>query len=133
MNTKAKKLPTSDYLITVVGNDKFCRTIAGEFHSIEGAAKSLPNLLAALGRSTIENFVKITIVALGIILSLGIAQADDRKPRHVRREPNWIIERQTSYQVEGVPTSRLIIGKREIDIYRNGLMFEKGNVVGVKK
>jgi hypothetical protein len=32
-----------------------------------------------------------------------------------------------------VPTSRLIIGKREIDVYRNGLMFEKDNVVGVSK
>jgi hypothetical protein len=73
----------------------------------------------------------ITVVLL--ILSLGIAQADDKRDRHQRREPNWIIERQTSYQVEGVPTSRIIVGKREIDIYPNGLMFEKGNVVGIKK
>ena len=28
---------------------------------------------------------------------------------------------------------RRIIGKREIDIYPNGLMFEKDNVVGVTK
>jgi hypothetical protein len=34
-------------------------------------------------------------------------------------------------QVQGVPTSRLIIGKREIDVYRNGLMFERDHVVGV--
>jgi hypothetical protein len=33
--------------------------------------------------------------------------------------------------VSGVPTIRRIIGKREIDVYRNGLMFEKDNVVGV--
>jgi hypothetical protein len=31
-----------------------------------------------------------------------------------------------------VPTSRLIIGRREIDIYPNGLMFEKNSVVGIK-
>ena len=32
----------------------------------------------------------------------------------------------------GVPTIRRIIGKREIDIYPNGLMFERDHVVGVK-
>jgi hypothetical protein len=32
----------------------------------------------------------------------------------------------------GVPTSRLIIGRREIDIYRNGMMFERDHVVRVK-
>jgi hypothetical protein len=35
--------------------------------------------------------------------------------------------------VSGVPTTSRIIGKREIDIYRNGLMFERDNVVGVTK
>jgi hypothetical protein len=61
------------------------------------------------------------------------AHADDRKQRRERREShNYIIERQQAYQVQGVPTSRLIIGKREIDIYRDGTMFEKNNVVGVK-
>jgi hypothetical protein len=34
--------------------------------------------------------------------------------------------------VQGTPTSRLIIGKREIDIYPNGMMFEKDNLVGVR-
>jgi hypothetical protein len=63
------------------------------------------------------------------------AHADDRKrDRHERREShNYILERQQAYQVEGVPTSRLIIGKREIDVYQNGVMFEKNNVVGVRK
>ena len=32
----------------------------------------------------------------------------------------------------GTPTTRLIYDKREIDVYRNGLMFEKDNVIGVK-
>ena len=33
--------------------------------------------------------------------------------------------------MSGVPTTRRIIGKREIDIYRNGVMFEKDHLVGV--
>jgi hypothetical protein len=35
-------------------------------------------------------------------------------------------------KLQGVPTSRLIIGRREIDVYRNGLMFERDHVVGVR-
>ena len=35
--------------------------------------------------------------------------------------------------MSGVPTLRRIIGKREIDIYRNGLTFEGDNVVGVSR
>ena len=58
-------------------------------------------------------------------------QAEPRKEKE--RSHNYIIERQQAYQVQGVPTSRLIIGRREIDIYPNGLMFEGNNVVGVKK
>jgi hypothetical protein len=34
--------------------------------------------------------------------------------------------------VQGVPTSRLIIGKRQIDIYPNGMMFERDNLVGIR-
>jgi len=76
-----------------------------------------------------------TMIQLLIAAALiANASADDRKSkRSARREShNYIIERQQAYQVQGVPTSRLIIGKREIDIYPNGLMFEKNNVVGVK-
>jgi len=79
--------------------------------------------------------MKTVLIALALIASLGIAQADDRKcDRHERRqmEPNWILERQSAGQVQGVPTSRIINGSREIDIYPNGLMFEKGNVVGIR-
>ena len=32
----------------------------------------------------------------------------------------------------GTPSTRLIYGKREIDVYRNGLMFERDHVVGVR-
>jgi hypothetical protein len=51
-------------------------------------------------------------------------------PRH---SLNYILRRQEAGPVSGVPTTRRIIGKREIDVYRNGLMFEKDNVVGVAK
>lgn len=73
----------------------------------------------------------ITLLALVV----GTLHADPRQQRRTynRSEPNWIIERQRAYQVQGVPTSRLIIGKRQIDIYPSGVMFEKGNVVGVSR
>ena len=49
-----------------------------------------------------------------------------------RTNRNYILRRQQAYQVQGVPTSRLIIGRRQIDIYPNGLMFEGDNVVGIR-
>ena len=70
----------------------------------------------------------ITIAVLFLLTFVELTQAEPRK-RHESK--NYILRRQQAYQVQGVPTSRLIIGKREIDIYRNGLMFEKDNVVGV--
>jgi len=78
-----------------------------------------------------------TLVALLALIVAATAVAEPRECRHRREEShNYIIERQQSYQVEGVPTSRLIIGRREIDVYSqsNGskIMFEKNNVVGVK-
>ena len=69
--------------------------------------------------------------ALLILLTLGLAQAEPRQSKE--RNHNYILERQEAGQVSGVPTMRRIIGKREIDIYSNGLMFEKDNVVGVTK
>ena len=76
-------------------------------------------------------------ITLALLLAVALtAQADDRRQheqRENRKSHNYIIERQESYQVQGVPTSRLIIGKREIDIYPNGLMFEGTHVVGVKQ
>ena len=74
--------------------------------------------------------------ALLIVATVCTAQADDHKRDHKSEQKehhNYIIERQQAYQVQGVPTSRLIIGKREIDIYPNGMMFEGNNLVGVKQ
>jgi hypothetical protein len=57
-----------------------------------------------------------------------MAQAEPRT-----RSRNYILPRQEAGQVQGTPTSRLVIGKREIDVYRNGLMFEGDNVFGVRR
>jgi hypothetical protein len=75
------------------------------------------------------NKILLTMTAITMI-----ASTEQAEPRHRNRSRshNYIIERQEAYQVQGVPTSRLIIGKREIDVYRNGMMFEGDYLVGVK-
>jgi hypothetical protein len=78
----------------------------------------------------------IAIATLLILTFVELTQAEPRD-KHENRERheshNYIIERQQAGLVQGVPTSRLIIGKREIDIYPNGMRFEKNNLVGVGK
>ncbi len=64
-----------------------------------------------------------------ILLALAMlsARADDAKEKTKEKhetKPNYILRRQEAYQVRGVPVRRLIIGKREIDIYRDGSAFE---------
>jgi hypothetical protein len=69
--------------------------------------------------------------ALLIVATVCTEQAEPRRSsRHDNR--NYIIRRQQAGLVSGVPTLRRIRGGREIDIYRNGLMFEGDHVVGVK-
>ena len=85
--------------------------------------------------STIElAFMRLLVAvlktALLIVATVATAQAEPRQS--TERNRNYILRRQEAGLVSGVPTSRLIIGKREIDIYRNGLMFERDNVVGVR-
>ena len=70
-----------------------------------------------------------------LLLIAATAFADDhndkrRCRRHRHENRNYIIERQETYQVEGVPTSRIIVGRREIDIYPSGQRFEKDHMVG---
>jgi hypothetical protein len=76
------------------------------------------------------------IIATAVLLLMTLVeltQAEPREKREKREHHNWIIERQQAGLVRGVPTSRLIIGKREIDIYPDGSMYEKGNFVGFNK
>jgi hypothetical protein len=74
--------------------------------------------------------VAVLRTALLVVVIAGTAQAE---PRKSERNKNYILRRQQVMPGLGTPTLRLINGKREIDIYRNGLMFEKDNVVGVSK
>jgi hypothetical protein len=74
--------------------------------------------------------MRLITIAVLLAVTLGMAQAEPRQSKE--RNRNYILRRQEAGQVQGVPTSRLIIGKREIDIYPNGLMFEGDHVVGVK-
>jgi hypothetical protein len=73
--------------------------------------------------------MRIIATAVLILMTLGMTQAEPRQSKE--RNHNYILRRQQAGSVTGVPTMRRIIGKREIDIYPNGLMFEKDNVVGV--
>ena len=65
-------------------------------------------------------------------MTLEMAQAEPRK-NEKREHHNYISERQQAGQVSGVPILRRIRGSREIDIYRDGSMFEKNNFVGFDK
>lgn len=70
-----------------------------------------------------------------IAIAVGLAQAEPRD--RVQHNRNYILRRQQAGLVQGPPTGRIIIGKREIDIYRgpNGtkLLFEGDNLVGIKR
>ena len=68
--------------------------------------------------------------ALLIVATVATAQAEPRQSKE--RNHNYILRRQQAGLVSGVPTMRRIIGKREIDVYRNGLMFEGDHIVGVR-
>lgn len=83
-------------------------------------------------RGNVENNMKI--LAIAVLIVATVATAAQAEPRQsTERNKNYILRRQQAGLVSGVPTTRRIIGKREIDIYRNGLMFEKDKVVGVSK
>jgi len=84
---------------------------------------------------------KLAVASLLIAGAVSIAGQDEKRcggahthgiqPRS--SDHNWIIERQEAYQIQGTPSARIISGGREIDVYSNGLMFEGGVVVGVKR
>jgi hypothetical protein len=76
--------------------------------------------------------IAVLKTSLLIMAVAAPAQAGEPRHRHHRSESkNYILRRQQVMPGLGTPTTRLIYGKREIDIYRNGLRFEKDNVVGV--
>jgi hypothetical protein len=72
------------------------------------------------------------ILAIAVLLLLTLVELTQAEPRQsTERNRNYILRRQQVFPGLGTPTTRLIYGKREIDIYRNGLMFERDHVVGV--
>jgi hypothetical protein len=71
--------------------------------------------------------MQTAIIAVAIMLLATVCRGDDRD-----RDRNYILRRQQAGQVTGQPTVRRIVGKREFDVYRNGLIFEGDNVVGVE-
>jgi hypothetical protein len=54
------------------------------------------------------------------------------EPRQ-RTQPNYILRRQQVVPGLGTPTLRRIIGKRQVDYYRNGMVFEKDHLVGFRR
>lgn len=66
--------------------------------------------------------------ALLVLLAVPAFAGDNTR----QRNRNYIIRRQQAYSVQGVPTKRIYTGGRKIDIYPNGLMFERDHVVGVR-
>jgi hypothetical protein len=71
------------------------------------------------------------VVILLTLWALVVARADDYGQDD--SEPNYIIERQQAYLVEGTPDERIIDGDREIDGYRQPdgsiIWFERFNIV----
>jgi len=92
------------------------------------------NFVREQASRTLSELRTLGIVIPLLLVCAVIARADDHdRDRRERHEShNYILERQQAYQVQGVPTSRIIVGKREIDVYRDGMMFEGNHVVGVR-
>jgi hypothetical protein len=85
--------------------------------------------------STIElAFMRLLVAVLrtAVLIAATVCTAQAEPRQSTERNRNYILRRQEAGLVSGVPTTRRIIGKREIDIYRNGLMFEGDHVVGVR-
>jgi hypothetical protein len=67
------------------------------------------------------------ILAAALALSAAQAQAEPHKQR------DYVLRRQQIGAVRGTPAVRRYIGRRHIDVYRSGVMFEKDAVVGVSR
>lgn len=105
---------------------------SGELDSIKAAAgRGLARRGLARPGAVRRGGSRATVLLLcGLAVAFSSASADDHSRRERREHHNWILERQEAGQVSGVPTSRRIIGNRELDVYPDGSMFEKNNYVG---
>jgi hypothetical protein len=73
------------------------------------------------------------IIAIAVLVLMTLVELTQAEPRKRHESKNYIIRRQQAGSVTGVPILRRIRGSREIDIYRDGSMFEKDNFVGFNK
>ena len=73
------------------------------------------------------------IITIALLIALTFVELTQAEPRKRHESKNYIIRRQQAGSVSGVPILRRIRGSREIDIYRDGSMFEKDNFVGFNK
>jgi hypothetical protein len=79
-----------------------------------------------------KNVQKLIHILIGIVCIIATVCTAQAEPRQHKHKHNYILRRQQVYPGLGVPTSRLIIGHREVDVYRNGMMFERDHLVGVR-
>jgi len=77
-----------------------------------------------------KSLLTVLQTVLLIVATVTTTQAEPRQSKE--RNRNYILRRQQVVPVLGTRTTRLIYGKREIDVYCNGLMFERDHVVGVR-
>jgi hypothetical protein len=70
------------------------------------------------------------VITIALLAAFAFsAQAGERK--HSQR--NYILRRQQVIPGLGTPSVRRIYGKRELDVYRDGSIYEKDNLVGVQR
>jgi len=80
--------------------------------------------------------MKLLTAMLVLMVATGVLGDEPRRERE-QHERSYDIRRQEAYMVQGPPTDRLLIGRRQLDGYtqRDGskVWFERDNVVGVTR
>lgn len=71
-------------------------------------------------------------VILALLLAVAVVPAASAGDRP-RKNKNYALRRTEAGQVQGQPLIRRYTGGRTIDVYKNGLMFEGDNVIGVER
>jgi hypothetical protein len=86
-----------------------------------------------------EAKMKTTLAIMAAVLLAAATPApagDDRRDRDNDDNHDYLIERQEAGMVQGTPSDRIIIGRRQIDGYRQSdgstIWFEGNNVVGIR-
>lgn len=96
-----------------------------ESGELDDLKRANPNA-ATLAKRAARTAILALLLALAAVSS---ASAGDRP----RKSKNYALRRTEAGQVQGQPLIRRYTGGRTIDVYKNGLMFEGDNVVGVER